>query len=365
VLAEFPISRQLSLEWLAASFAAAGVVGRLRGFRVEQLATGVGLVAHLERLHLDWEEDAPGDRERANFGPRSVIAKQPALSDSTRMLGVRLRMYEREAKFYERVAQLSPLATPAVFGARFDPKSHHFIIVLQELGGRFVDQTTGCTISEAESLVDAVAGHHARFWNCADVTGETWIPRLADHPYPVLVAALFARSWARADNLFAGSLNDAARIVGGALVSRLSSVMARLSEPPLTLCHGDFRVDNVCFDQNGRPWVFDWQLPDFSKGPRDLGYLLSQSVAAETMAGRHKELVARYLEALGRGGIDDYGFSEAFDDYRFAVAFSFIFPVIAAASLTHFGDRHLAVCQSAIARAAAALDELDVPALFA
>jgi len=353
----FPASSgQLSLSWLQDCFAAAGVHGHLRHFRSEPLPLGVGLVAHLERVHLEWDDD--------QAAPRSVIAKLPALGDATRMVGLGLRMYEREARFYQRVARLSPMHTPAVYAAAFDPDTHAFILLLQDLEGRFVDQMTGCTISDAENLIDQVARHHVRFWNGADLAAEAWIPRLADSPYPDLLSSLFSSSWAQADELFGDCLNDAARVVGSALVTALPSVMARLSEPPFTFSHGDFRIDNVCFDQAERAWVFDWQLPDFSKGPRDVAYLLSQSVPTESAAGRHKELLARYLAQLERGGVEGYTWSVALDDYRLAVAFTFIIPVIAAASLNHESDRHLAVLRVAIERASAALDELDVPALF-
>jgi hypothetical protein len=357
VPAWFPAApEQLTVEWLQAAFAASGTPGCLQGFRSESLP-GVGLVAHLERVHLEWAE-------ASTVVPMSAIAKFPALGEATRAVGTVLRMYEREARFYERLAPLSPMATPALYGVGLDPESQDFVLLLQDLQGRFVDQMAGCPFGDAERLVDALAGHHARFWNGAGLAAESWIPRLADAPYPELFSGLFRSSWARAEELFPASLNDAARAVGAALLDHLPSVMDRLSEPPFTFSHGDFRIDNVCFDHSGQPWVFDWQLCDLSKGPRDLSYFLAQSVSMEELAGRHHELLARYVDGLRRGGVTDYDPSVALDDYRLAMTFAFIIPIVAVAALTHQSERHLAVCQLMIERCAAAFDELDVPALF-
>lgn len=360
----FPASSdRLTVEWLRAALSDAGFPGRLLGFRSEPLPPHVGLVAHLERVHLEWAE-AVSTRYPGGNGPVSAIAKFPALGEATRGVGAVLRMYEREARFYQRVAPLSPMATPRAYRVGFDAESQGFILLLEDLEGRFVDQMAGCPIGDAERLIDVLASHHARFWNGAGLAGESWIPRLADAPYPELFSGLFRSSWAKAEELFPDSLNDAARAVGGALVDRLPSVMARLSEPPWTFSHGDFRVDNVCFDDTGRPWVFDWQLSDFSKGPRDLSYFLAQSLPVEVLAGRHEELLGRYVDGLRRGGVNDYDPSVALDDYRLAMTFAFIIPIVAVASLTHESERHLVICRLMIERCAAAFDELDVPALI-
>ena len=76
--------------------------------------------------------------------------------------------------------------------------------------------------------------------------------------------------------------------------SCLPSMVTRLSEPPFTLSHGDYRADNFFFGGDGDLVVCDWQLVDRSRGARDLAYVLSQSVTPELRAQLDRPLVDRY-----------------------------------------------------------------------
>ena len=141
--------------------------------------------------------------------------------------------------------------------------------------------------------------------------------------------------------------------------------MARLSEPPWTLSHGDYRLDNMFFsDDPGRPLVvIDWQLYDRSRGPRDLSYLLSQSMEPELRAASERALVERYVAGLEAGGVTGYDVEQAWADYRLATLFNLVYPVIAGGALTLANERAIELIRVLFGRFVSAFEHLDCAAL--
>jgi aminoglycoside phosphotransferase (APT) family kinase protein len=103
----------------------------------------------------------------------------------------------------------------------------------------------------------------------------------------------------------------------------------------VSLVHGDFRLDNVIFEQN-RPQalaVLDWELATLGHPFADLGYLcmlhrMPQNVGRISgLRGTDRDalglpsetdLVARYCEQSGIDHIDTVGFYVAFSFFRLA-----------------------------------------------
>ena len=71
---------------------------------------------------------------------------------------------------------------------------------------------------------------------------------------------------------------------------------------PNTLCHGDYRADNIMFDGND-PAIIDFQLIGVGSGMYDVGYFISQSIATDVRRGHDQELVNTYLDRLEHHGI--------------------------------------------------------------
>ena len=140
----------------------------------------------------------------------------------------------------------------------------------------------------------------------------------------------------------------------------LPDLVARLSEGPFTLSHGDYRLDNIFFGAGDVALkVCDWQLVDRSRGARDLAYFTSQSLIPELRAEIERSLVERYVERLVSHGVDDYPFDVAWHDYRLATAFGFVYPVIAGGSLDHADERATNLTGEMFRRSVRAIVELD------
>ncbi len=86
------------------------------------------------------------------------------------------------------------------------------------------------------------------------------------------------------------------------------------------LVHGDYRLDNLMFPEQGDGVVvLDWQTLAIGPPGRDLAYFLATSVLVDDRREHESALVAEYLDELRRIGVEDYSFEQCFADYRLGV----------------------------------------------
>jgi hypothetical protein len=353
---------EITPDWLTQALRAGGTIGddvTVSAVDAEPVGVGVGLVGALARLTPAYAGGA---------GPASVIAKLPAPDEGTRFVASILRMYRKEVGFYTDLSGRTVLPHAHCYYAAHDDDTDAFVLLLEDLsGGRVVDQLDGCSRPDAEAAIDRLADFHAGFWNDATLAGTGWVNALCDAPFPDAIAMSYDQSWEPVQALFGGHLTPELKGFGDRYTALLPEMVARLSEPPFTLSHGDYRLDNFFFDDAGSSpelKVCDWQLVDRSRGARDLAYFLSQSVTPDARADLEKPLVERYASRLQYHGIDDYPLDVAWDDYRLAVAFSFVYPVVAGGSLDHADERATRLTEEMFRRSARAITELDSLALI-
>jgi aminoglycoside phosphotransferase (APT) family kinase protein len=347
----FPTSpAAITNEWLGNALGA-----RVSKFAVEPIGVGVGLVCDLVRVRVEHDGNAPS----------TFIAKFPSTSEENRFVALVLNMYGRETRFYRELARDTPLSAPRCHAVDHDPEADEFVLLLEDLdGARVVDQIAGIELADAELAVDQLARLHATWWN--DPALES-VPRLCDPPYPDAVTAAFAGAWGPIQELCDGLVTDEVRALGDRFTELIPTLMAKLSEPPWTLSHGDYRLDNLFFsDDPDRPLVvIDWQLYDRSRGPRDLSYLLSQSMEPDARAAQERGLVERYVDRLAAHGVAGYGVDGAWSDYRLATLFDFVYPVIAGGGLSLANERAVALIRVLFSRFVAAFEHLDCAAIAA
>jgi len=107
---------------------------------------------------------------------------------------------------------------------------------------------------------------------------EEFLDRLGDSPYPDAVTMAFDLAWPRTQELFPDEITPAVRAFGDQYTKRIPALFAKLSEPPLVLSPADWRLDNLFFTPADDVVAVDWQLIDRSVAPRDLAYLVTQSL---------------------------------------------------------------------------------------
>jgi Ecdysteroid kinase-like family len=328
----------------------------VQGCRLEQIGIGIGLLGRIYRAHL-----------KGLAAPSSVVLKFPTLDLHARSAVCEaLEFYLREVRFYQDIGLANPLPPARPYFAAFDEATHDFVLVLEDLRRlRNADQTVGCTPADAETAVDAIARHHAYWWESDGLAAVPWLKPYTAPPFPQTVAGNFATGWPRFLEVAGGDLSPELRAFGERFPSLVPWYLEQIARPPVTFCHGDLRLDQLFFAVDaGDPPVtaLDWQMTSLSRGAYDMAYFLSQSLATETRRSCEAGLIERYAQRLAEHGID-YPATELQHDYRLATAWCFAYPVIGAGQFDIANDRQVDLLRTMANGAAIAIEDNDALAL--
>lgn len=336
--------------------AAGACTGAVASIARSPVGVGVGLIARLARLRLEWTGGA---------GPASVVVKYSAAAGASRATGAALRMYERETAFYATHAASLGAVVPACYAAAFDATSHDHTILMEDLGDRrFADSVAGVSPDDAHVVVRAIAALHARTWDRADAE-STVFPRVDDGALMAIWTTHYPQWWTVADEV-CRDFAPAVRHVLATLPERLPRLAASLAEGPLALGHGDVRADNLAFarDRAGeRPLVLvDWQFVDRARPGRDLGYFLTQSMAPADRRAHFDELVDAYLLALAGAGVT-LDRERLVGELRAGALLAMTYAVGAVGAVDRSSARARDVGVAHCTRCAAAIEDLDLAEL--
>jgi hypothetical protein len=343
----------LTPAWLTEALARSGLLDRavVAFAEVQPIGQGVGVLCQLGRVTLGYDRPAPG-------APASAVAKIPTADPQTRGMASIFRFYEREVRFYEELAPAVSLATPRCYASAFDPDSGDFALLLEDLGAeRLGDQLAGCSTTDAALVVEELTALHAAWWEDPRLEELPWLPAI-DHEVNKMGLGLYPQAWASFLERFGAGVTPAVRALGERLGARVVGLLEELGGGPRTVCHGDVRLDNVFFGARPgtRPLtLIDWQITGRGVGTYDVAYFLSQSLSVATRRACERDLLARYHAALVRGGVRGYDFAQCVEDYRRAVLFCFVYPVMAGGLGDLSNDRGRALAAAMAERSAAAL----------
>jgi hypothetical protein len=329
----------------------------VRACELEQIAIGVGLLGRLFRAHLDGGPEVP----------TSVVVKLPTLDTRARSaICEELEFYLREVRFYEEIGLANPLRPARPYFAAIDEATHDFVLVLEDLGRlRRADQIVGCTAADAETVIDAIAGHHAHWWESDRLASLHWLKTYNTAPFPAVAIRNYEAGWPTFVERVGSDLSPALRDYGEKLPSLMPWFLAELTRPPLTFLHGDLRLDQLFFAVGADDppvTALDWQITGKGRGAYDVGYFLSQSLTADTRRGCEDRLVERYAERLAEHGID-YPRGQLRRDYRLTTAWCFVYPVIGAGRIDVANDRQLELLRTMLSGAVLAIEDHDVLSL--
>jgi Ecdysteroid kinase-like family len=335
--------------WLSGALAPGGTA--VTGLAVQPVGEGIGLLGALQRVEFD------SDGHGGSRAPASVVVKRPSPGERSRQVGLALGMYRNEVLFYRHLGAETPLAI-GCHHAAMDDETGDFVVVLEDMTAcETVDQIQGCPPGRAAAIVDALADHHAGYWAGARLAPHGWLRWVDDAGFVGALAGAFAAAWPairdrHGDGLPAGVLD-----LGDRFPALLPDLAAELAAEPVTLSHGDVRLDNMFFGPGERVTLCDWQLVDRSRGCRDLAYFLSQSLRPEDRATHERPLLDRYRRRLASRSVD-YPEDAAWRDYQVATLFTFAYPVVAGAGLD-LDDRSTRLTDVILERSVAALVDLD------
>lgn len=293
----------------------------VRSFDAEVIGEGVGLMGELSRLRLTYD--------RGGTGPASVVVKLPASHPENRAVAGFYRFYEREAAFYQDLAPSVGVPVPLCHHVAADVAADRYVLVLEDLCGlRCGDQVAGASLAQAEAAVDLMATLHATWWDHPLLDEFAWLPNI-DDPINKAAQGNYLQVWpVFLDRL--GHLLDADEVAMGESVgARYGELFDIAQGRPLTLTHGDFRLDNLFFDDTGRATVIDWQIATKGKGGYfDVVYFLGGSLDPELRRREGDRLMGDYEAALAARGAPPLPEGERLEAMQIAALICLLYPVI-------------------------------------
>lgn len=328
----------------------AGIAGALvKEVRAEQIAMDSGFSSLLYRLHLS-----------GTGVPRTLIAKLPAVSEARGAMEL-LGGYRRELAFYRDIAGRAPMETPRVYTARMADSGADFVLLLEDLSDwDNADHLAGLTMDRARTCIGQLASLHA--WSRAAVAVEQF-PSLDTPIARDLLLPAFGPGWEVYREHTAAAVPTATAAFAERFAERAVEALPVLTERDMLL-HGDIRADNLFFSGD-RMKVVDFQFAARGAGTADVAYLVTQGLPSEVRAGRDEALVREYLEHVASYGVTDYGFDEAWRQYRFAAVYLMVLPVITLNGWDGLPERSRRLCLTLTDRAVAAIDEIGALEVFA
>jgi hypothetical protein len=276
----------LTADWLTTAIGA----GEVSDFTFARI--GTGQMSECYRVALTYAD--------GQAGPVSMVLKVAAADPSSRQTGLAMGLYEREVRFYTDIAPALHGPVAPCHHAAYDPATGIFDLLLGDATPAVVgDEITGATIEQATMALTQLGRVHGPLLGDAALSGAEWINR--ESPLNQgLLAALYAGFIDR----YRDEIAPEHREVCDRLVSTFDAYLAAeaASGSPQGLIHGDYRLDNLLFGEEGaaRPLtVVDWQTVTWGPALTDVAYFLGCALPVQHRRDHTDALLRAYHDALG------------------------------------------------------------------
>ena len=284
----------------------------------------------------------------------TAVLKVAATDDTSRATGLALRIYEVEVGFYRELAERLQVSTPRCYAGDVEVDTGWFTLLLDDLAPAVQgDQLVGCDVDDARRALTELAGLHRSGWEREDIANLAWLNRTTPASAEftaTMVQGLYPGFLER----YRDQLTERQTQVCDALIGRLPQYLAR-REGPMTVVHGDYRLDNLLFAPD-RVTVVDWQTATWGPAMVDTSYFLACALADPAVrAKEERELLAHYHRELA---VHAYGWEQCWEDYR-RYSFGTLVMAIASSMLVARTERGDRMFRCSIERACAQVDDLD------
>ncbi len=339
--------------WLTDALRSTGMDVSVGAIRRSPIAEGIGMMSGLELLELEYG---------SGTGPPTMVLKVPATNEANLAVAQAFDLYRREVLFYRDVAERSSAWTPTVYYADID--GNDFVLLMEDLSGyRLGDQVEGCDLEESRMGMVWLGRHHASFWDRVEDPTLDFLPYVAPSYSSEGLEQGCRQGWDVMVDVFGDVLPDHIRAMKDEYLAAVPNLFAWMSTPPLTVVHGDFRMDNLFFGAgpDDEPLVaVDWQGTLRGRACQDIGYFMSGSVRTEVRREHERELIELWHGQLTEQGVTGYSTDDAWEDYRRGVLYVWIIAVVIAGTLDPTNERGLRWMAEMLRRSVAAIDDLDL-----
>jgi len=345
--------REITAEWLTAALRHSGLDVGVRVIQRMPIGEGAGLMATTERVEVDYEHGE---------GPAVVILKRPSDNEGNRAVANAFHLYQREVLFYMGAAHRSAAYTAKVHYADID--GDDFILLLEDLSAYDLgDQAEGCSAEDAMAGMVWLGRHHATFWGNVDDGSLDFLPHVSPSYSSEAIMQGAAFGWDPMVQIFGDVLPVPIKELKERYLAALPRILDAMAKRPITVVHGDFRLDNLFFgrSEGQEPLIaIDWQGALRGRPAQDLGYFMGGNLPIEVRRAHERELIERWHGELVANGVTGYTLDDAWYEYRLGVLYVWNLAVIISGTLDMSNDRARRWISEMLRRSVAAMEDLDL-----
>ncbi len=327
--------------------------GRVAAIRTAPIGEGTGMMAELTRLTVTYEGD-PGD------APPSFIAKYASQNETNRRIALSYNLYERETRFVSELGPETGVRIPRVYYSGCD--EDRFLILMEDMTDYKVgSQVAGATLRQTKLAIGELAKLHSAFWNRVDELD--WVPHIADSYHADNMKALAVEGFDAVMERFGQFVPDHLPGRRETFLEAITVLQRQMDTPPITLCHGDFRMENLLYGYRPghHPVVtLDWQGPLRGRGMNDVALFLGQSSRTEVRRQHERSLLDQYVAGLESGGVTGLTREAVWRDYRESILYNWVYVSVVAGTLDTSNEKAYAWMSQMVARQSKASDDLKV-----
>ena len=327
---------EITADWLTRALREQGLINpstSVASFTSQTIGAEAGFNGDVAILTLDYQ----GADENPE-APASLVVKIP-IASKNRIMGQTMGLYEKEIRFYRDLQPILSVRAPRHYYSALDAADdpdvvmerlqglnslpvgvvrvltkalswfvrmtpRRYVLLIEDLSSyRLGDQMDNYSAEELRRILAAMARLHAQFWDSEELKSRTWIQPMAATSR--IIQGMFLDSIKKFRAEVGDDLSDRQQQLVGWLCEHGAELTERLGEEPPTLLHGDFRLDNICFD-DGKDEIllFDWQTMQNGAAGMDLAYFLSAALPDDASHHEIDETIAAYHDALLDQGVD-------------------------------------------------------------
>jgi len=251
--------------------------------------------------------------------PTDLYVKS-ATAFRTRVMNAPTTRNESEVRFYQTYRQRLNIEAQTALYAGFDQSSGRMLLIFPNLvvqGTKFLDPSHHVTRSQAENMIDVLAGYQTTFWNSAELKSLPWILSTLQYQHRINVGLPFEHCGNLGLRRAASVIPPALREVPESKLWRLHMTsIERLTRTPFTLCHYDMHIGNWYLTRDGRMGLTDWSMR-YGHWSSDLSYMLLSALRVEDRRAWERDLLARYRQRLAEANVAELpSADEIWNEYR-------------------------------------------------
>ena len=151
------------------------------------------------------------------------------------------------------------------------------------------------------------------------------------------------------------------RLLGDRLVPEVHRIKAKLSRPPRTFVHGDYRLNNCFFlsDRNGQSVAaIDWGFCAQGRGAYDVATFVSEAFPPQQRRKEELGFLRGYHSILEENGVRGYPFEQCLYGYRLSMLEILVFWIITGGYCDYEGQRAQWYLRNTLERLDAAISDL-------